>query len=93
MPRIMLNSDPYELTLFCPFCGHQVLSAEEEEGLVDPCEHLVRCGIDDPSESDLKESDVVFVCFESAHASRDHVFAFREPYAQPFAPIPTLPSL
>ena len=79
MPRITLNTHPYELTLYCPFCGHQVLSADEEEGLLDPCEHLVCCGIDDPSESDLKESDVVFVCFEPAPASRDHVFAFREP--------------
>ena len=79
MPRIKLNSDPYELTLYCPFCGNQVVSNDEEEGSVDPCEHVVCCGVDDPGESDIKESDIVFACFEPAPASRDHFFTFREP--------------
>jgi len=79
MTRIKLNSDPYELTLYCPFCGHQVVSNDGEAGSVGPWGHVGGCGIDDPRESDIKDSDVVFACFEPAPASRDHVFAFREP--------------
>jgi len=79
MPRIKLNSDPYELTLYCPFCGQQVVSYDEDLGSVDPCQHMVCCGLDDPGESDIKDSDVVFVWCEPAPASRDHIFAFREP--------------
>ena len=78
MPRINLNSDPYELTLYCPFCGECVVSSEGD-GHVDPCRHTVCLGIDDPGEDKITDSDIVLIAHEGGPADRDHVFAFREP--------------
>lgn len=77
MPRVKLSSDLDDLRLFCPFCGEQAVSGADEE-YPEPCEHVVCCGIDDPGEKDIKETDLVFECFEPAPASRTHLFAFRE---------------
>jgi len=79
MPRIKLNSDPYEFELFCPFCGKHVLSGGDE-GFAEGCEHTICLGPDDSEgQGDIVESDVVFEVFEAGPAGRTHVFAFREP--------------
>jgi hypothetical protein len=79
MPRIELNSDPYELELYCPFCGEQIIGTVEGEGFSETCEHTVCVGFDDPGEEDIRDTDIVFVAYEGAPASREHIFAFREP--------------
>ncbi len=79
MPRMRLHVEPYELDLYCPFCGRQVVSGDEDKDLGSPCNHVVCRGCDDPAESRVKKSDLVFECFEPVPASRIHIFAFREP--------------
>jgi hypothetical protein len=78
MPRIELQCDPYELELYCPFCGTNVVSSEGE-GVVESCSHCVCLGLDDDSEEDILDTDITFVAFEPAPACQEHIFAFREP--------------
>lgn len=81
MPRISLKSDPYDLTLYCPFCGECVVSSEGE-GFAEPCEHTICLGIegdDEDAEAEISATDIVFVAHESSPADQDHIFAFREP--------------
>ena len=77
MLRIQLQSDPYQLELYCPFCGKHVVGSSGE-GFVDECKHMVSAGPDGDME-DVQETDIVFSAFESAPANRDHEFVFREP--------------
>ena len=78
MPRIKLKTDPYQLDLHCPFCGKHIVGSEGE-GFSEACDHTICVGIDDPDEDDILDTDIVFVAHEGAPASRDHLFAFREP--------------
>ena len=86
MPRFQLKADPYVLELYCPFCGEHVVGSEGE-GFTSPCEHAIYLGIGDPDDEDMddaeedaiKETDLVFVAFETGPASQEHIFAFREP--------------
>lgn len=78
MPRIELQTDPYQLDLFCPFCGKHIVGSEGE-GFSDVCDHTICVGIDDPDEDNILNTDIVFVAHEGGPADRDHVFAFREP--------------
>ena len=78
MPRINLNSDPYQLELYCPFCGEHIVGSEGE-GFSNTCGHTVCGGLDDPDEENIIDTDLVFVAHEGGPADRDHVFAFREP--------------
>jgi hypothetical protein len=78
MPRINLKSDPYDLELYCPFCGEHIIGSEGE-GFSETCEHTICVGFDDPGEEEIIATDIVFVAHEGAPGDRDHVFAFREP--------------
>jgi hypothetical protein len=78
MPRINVNANPYELDLFCPFCGEQIVGGGDE-GFADSCDHTICVGPDDDGADDITDSDIVFVAFESAPACREHIFAFRQP--------------
>jgi len=79
MQRISLNRSPDD-NLFCPFCGTQTIEAGEEA--INECPHLVYSNMDEDPEGSAEykksETDICFVLFESAPASREHFFIFRE---------------
>lgn len=83
MVRVQLDSDPYESALFCPYCGAKIL----EPGRFDmgECPHLIYADMEDPEEDheddgehEFRPSDLCFVFFEPAPASREHYFVFRQ---------------
>ena len=77
--RIHLDSDPYQITLCCPYCGEVILEPDGEN--VGECEHTLLSGMeDDPEDSEItfRANDLCFVMHELAPADRDHYVVFRE---------------
>ena len=74
MPKIRLNTGPYDLTLYCPFCGTCIVT----EDFSGECPHTILCGPDEDT-SDLRDTDICFKAYEGGPASREHMYAFREP--------------
>ena len=77
--RVHLNSDPYQVTLHCPYCGEVILEPDAEN--VGECEHTVLSGMeDDPEDSEItyQPNDLCFVMHEPGPADREHYVVFRE---------------
>jgi len=76
MTRVRLGGDPYDSTLFCPFCGESILEPDGES--VGECPHLIHAGIGMDTDVEFLPSDFCFVYFEPAPACNEHNFVFRE---------------
>jgi hypothetical protein len=74
--RVQLGGDPYDSTLFCPFCGEQILEPEGDG--VGQCPHLIHADIGMDTAMEFLPGDFAFVLFEPGPASREHYFVFRE---------------
>jgi hypothetical protein len=77
MVKVRLSADPYDTELFCPFCGEQILGPGGDG--MGSCEHLLHASIGLDGDVEFEPTDLCFVYFEPAPASREHCFVFREP--------------
>jgi len=76
MTRVRLGGDPYDSTLFCPFCGEPILEPDSEG--IGQCPHLIHADIGMDTDVEFAPGDFCFVYFEPAPACQEHNFVFRE---------------
>ena len=80
IPRVLIPSGPYKLTLHCPYCGELILKPEVEN--TGDCPHLVLSDMEsdpeDNNEEEFRKNGFCIEMFESAPANRSHYFVFRE---------------
>ncbi|MFT5241727.1 MAG: hypothetical protein ACI9X0_002714 [Kiritimatiellia bacterium] len=85
MQTIALPLNPYEDSLYCPYCGTGIITKKlSDDCELGECKHLVYANVDESPDDENdsaftpQSDDFCFSIHESAPADRNHYFVFRK---------------